>query len=273
MSSLVSSFTSCIAELEAWMASNRLKLNCDKTEFVWLASRNRFRALNGSWPSVTVGNSVISPSSVARNLGVVFDRHLDMRQHIVNVCRGCYFQLRQLRVICRSLPKAVLKTLLHAFVSCRLDYCNSLLYGLPQCDTKKLQSVQNAAARLLGGLRKFDHITPLMRDELHWLPIASRIDYKIAVLTFKSIHHQAPDYLSAMIRRTADLAGLSSHRSATNGELIPASWNTVSYGKSCFQYAAPTVWNSLPVYVRQINSLSAFTKQLKTVLFERRYCV
>jgi len=174
MASLTSSFTKCIAELEDWMTSNRLKLNTEKTEFVWIASRRRFRTLQNSKLPVNVGNAIIQSSSGSRNLGIYFDEHLDMRQHIINVCRQSCFQLRQLR----SLPMDVLKALLHAFVFSRLDYCNSLLYGLPKCDLNKLQSVQNAAARLIGGLRKYDHITPLMRDQLHWLPISVRIEFQ-----------------------------------------------------------------------------------------------
>jgi hypothetical protein len=271
MVELAGVFSNCIAELENWMAMNRLKLNGDKTEFIWMASRGRFRALQNVVPTVNVGGTVITPSAGARNLGVYFDQHLDMRKHITNVCRQCYYQLRQLRVICRNLPKDVLKTLLHAFVSTRLDYCNALFYGLPKCDIRKLQSVQNAAARLIGGLRKYDHITSLMRDQLHWLPINLRIDYKVAVLTYKALHHQSPDYLTAMCRLAADTLSISGHRSATNGDLTPVAWNSVFYGKRSYYYAAPEVWNKLPVHIRQEPSFGAFSKQLKTFLFRRAY--
>ena len=117
---------------------------------LWLASSYGFRSM-ATVPVVTVGNTVVQPADGARNMGCYFDRNLNMKQHITNVCRLCYFQLRQLRVIRRTLPADVLKTLLHAFVSSRLDYCNSLFYGLPQCEIQKLQRVQNAAARLFGG--------------------------------------------------------------------------------------------------------------------------
>ena len=135
----------------------------------------------------------------------------------------------------------VLKTLLHAFVSTRLDYCNSLFYGLPKCDVRKLQAVQNAAARLYGGIRKYDHVTPIMRDDLHWLPISQRIQFKVATLVFKSLHHLAPDYLTDMCHLSSESAILSRNRSASNGELIPAIWNTVGYGKRTFYYSAPAV--------------------------------
>ena len=270
---LINSFTNCIAELEDWMAANKLKLNTDKTEFIWVASRSRFHNIQNNTRCVNVGNAVISASSGSRNLGVYFDQHLDMKQHIglLNVCRQSFFQLRQLRVICRRLPKDILKILLHSFVFSRLDYCIALLYGLPKCQLKKLQSVQNAAARLFGGLRKYDHITPLLRDQLHWLPVKARIDYKIAVLTYKALHNQAPKYLTDMCSLTSEFSGLSRIRSATNGKLVPTSWNTVSYGKRCFNFAAPEVWNKLPVSLTQSNSFDDFRKRLKTILFTDAY--
>ena len=87
---------------------------------------------------------------------------------------------------------------IHAFVTNRIDFCNSLLYGLPDCELKKVQRVQNAAARLLTSTRKYDHITPVLR-ELHWLPVKYRIQFKILLLTFKAIHGMAPDYISRLL--------------------------------------------------------------------------
>ena len=262
--------SNCVAELDHWMASNRLKLNCDKTEFIWIASRNKLETLHNSLPLVNIGSEVISPVTGARNLGVFFDSNLNFKRHITNVCRSSYYSLRQIRVIRRSLQRDVTKTLLHAFVSSRLDYCNSLFYGLPKCDIHRLQSVQNSAARIYGGLRKYDHITPVMRDQLHWLPINERIRYKIAVLTYMSIHQLAPDYLTAMCRRTIDNIALSRNRSASNGDLIPTSFKTVTYGKRSFYFSAPVVWNQLPVSVRML-TFDAFCKQLKTLLFKEIY--
>ena len=149
----------------------RLKLNANKTEFVWIASRSMLKQIATNIPPTIINNSSIQSSTVARNLGVYFDDQLNMRQHIANITRLSHFQLRQLRVVSRSLTRDALKMLLHSFVFSRLDYCNSLFYGLPDTSISKLQSVQNAAARLFGGLRKFDHVTPILRDQLHWLPI------------------------------------------------------------------------------------------------------
>ena len=132
MTGLSIKVSACIAELQSWMAANRLKLNANKTEFVWIASRSRLTQISTEIPPIIINNSVVQPSTVARNLGVYFDDRLNMQQHITNITRQSYFQLRQLRVVSRSLTKDALKMLLHAFVFSRLDYCNSLFYGLPE---------------------------------------------------------------------------------------------------------------------------------------------
>ena len=98
-------------------------------------------------PVLHIGGATIQPTGGARNCSVYFGSHLGLKKHISNACRSCNFQLRQLRVVRRSLPPGIIRTLLHSFVSCRLDYCNSLMAGLPLCDIKRLQSTKNAAAR------------------------------------------------------------------------------------------------------------------------------
>ena len=119
--------------------------------------------------------TVLQFSTAVKNLGVLYiDSQLTVAEHIDAVCRSGFFQLRQLRSIRQSLTPAAVKTLVHAFISSRLDYCNQLFVGVTGRLLDKLQSLQNAAARLVTGARKFDRITPVMR-ELHWLPVRQRI--------------------------------------------------------------------------------------------------
>ena len=99
--------------------------------------------------------------------------------------------------------------LVHAFVSSRLDYCNSLLHGSPKYVPQKLQRAQNAAARLIKLSRKYDHITPHLMD-LHWLPIEYRIQFKILLLTYKTLNGLAPSYLSDLLQRYAPVRNLRS---------------------------------------------------------------
>ena len=90
------------------------------------------------------------------------------------------------------------RTLVHAFIIGRIDYCNSLLYGLPSVHLLKLQRLQNAAARLISNVPRYSHITPVLCS-LHWLPVKFRIDFKILLLTFKAIYGHAPGYLIDLI--------------------------------------------------------------------------
>ena len=109
-----------------------------------------------------------------------------MGPQVTAVFPYCFYQLRQLRVVRRSLTEDALRLLVQAFIHCRLDYCNALLAGIADTHVKRLQSVQNAAARLVSGARRRDHITPVLRS-LHWLPVRRRIFLKTAVLVRKCI--------------------------------------------------------------------------------------
>ena len=140
----------------------------------------------------------VEPVNCVRNLGAWFDSMLSMGTHINKVCSSKFYYLHNLRRIRKYLSQDCLVTLIHAFVTDRLDYCNSLMYGLRQCQTSKLQRVQNAVARIALNLSKFCHVTPAVR-QLHWLPVIKRIDIKILLLTFKAIHGLCPLYISELI--------------------------------------------------------------------------
>lgn len=156
-----------------------------------------------------------------------------------------------------------LEKVIHAFITSRLDYCNSLLVGIEQSEINRLQLLQNAAARLLTGTKKFEHITPVL-SSLHWLPVKHRIDFKILLFVFKSLNGLAPEYLSALIKLHQPSRAL---RSADQMLLdVPRSL-LKSRGDRAFSVVAPTLWNTLPQSVRTANTLSTFKKQLKTHLF------
>ena len=103
--------------------------------------------------------------------------------------------MRQLRPLCRSLPAEATKTLVKAFISCRLDYCNSLLYGVTDKLMRQVQSVQNAAARLITGAKRREHIPPILR-QLHWLPVRRRVEFKITSLVYQVLSSKVRSYLA-----------------------------------------------------------------------------
>jgi hypothetical protein len=208
--------------------------------------------------------SVLGPfyTYTARDLGVTIDSQLSLTAHVSMICRFCYYQLRQLRSVTDSLSVDASKALVHAFISSRLDYCNSLLYGIADGLLKKLQSVQNAAARLITRSRRRDHIAPVLR-ELHWLPVRQRIKFKVACLVFQSLSNQAPEYLSADCRLVT-----GSLRSAdTRTCAVPRTHN--SFGDRSFSTSGPYLWNTLPKDIRQADiSYIHFKRLLKTFLFQ-----
>ena len=126
----------------------------------------------------------IEPGNCITNLGAWFDSMLSMETHINKVCSSAFYYLHNLRRIRKYLSQDCLVTLIHAFVTGQLDYYNSLMYGLMQCQISKLQRIRNAATRIALDLSKFCHIIPALQ-QLHWLPVVKRIQFKILLLTFK----------------------------------------------------------------------------------------
>ena len=160
--------------------TDKLKLNDDKTEFMLIGTKQQLSKVNID--CLTVGSTV----TVARNLGTWFDSNLNLQEQIHETCKFGFFHLYNIRRMRKYLSQESARTLVHAFIIGRIDYCNSLLFGLPSVHLLKLQRLQNAAARLISNVPRYSHITPVLRS-LHWLPVKFRIDFKILLFTFKAI--------------------------------------------------------------------------------------
>ncbi len=133
-----------------------------------------------------------------KNLGVVFDEHLKFDRQINSVVKSSFFQLRLLSKAKSFLSFKNLEKVIHAFITSKLDYCNSHYTGISQTALSRLQLVQNAAARLLTRSHKRDHITPVLQS-LHWLPVRYRVDFKILLIVHKSLNGMAPSYISDLL--------------------------------------------------------------------------
>jgi len=254
----------CLRDIRTWMGSNKLKLNNDKTEVMFFTPRNydhRNPVL------VTVGDSVITPTTSVKNLGVIMDRSLSMDTHITNVSRTCYMHLRNIGRIRRSLTLDACKTLVHGLVTSRLDYCNGVLYGLPAKSLSRLQRIQNTAARIITRTRRREHITPAL-VQLHWLPVNRRVEFKILMHTYRALHDQSPVYMKDMVHRYTPKRTL---RSMDTSSLVVPRTKTITYGDRSFRSAGPKLWNSLPLELRDISKFETFKKALKTYLFRMEY--
>ena len=150
----------CVDDIRLWMTADKLLLNDDKTEFVVIGTKQQLAKVQLN--NITIGQFEITPTSSVRNLGVWFDSTLSMNSHINKTCSLAFYYLYTIRKIRKYLSRESTEKLIHAFVSSRIDYCNSLLFGLPAYQIYKIQRVQNAAARLIYNESKYCRITPLL---------------------------------------------------------------------------------------------------------------
>jgi hypothetical protein len=255
--------STCIAAINDWMCSNRLKLNTNKTQFTCLGTRQQISKIEVSrLPGVDLLPEVIL-------LGVKLDQQLNFAAHFKFISGRCFYQLRAVRGM---LTKDIAKSLVVALVLNRLDYCNSVFAGTSDTVARHFQSVIRAAARLVARRRKFDSISAVIQDELHWLPFRQRVEYKLSVIVYNCLHQAAPSYLAEMCRLVASIPTREVLRSASRGDLVVPRTRGVLYGPRSFAVTGPTTWNTLPPGLRDRTITSAvFRRQLKTELYRRAY--
>jgi len=212
-----------------------------------------------------MGTETIQPVNIARNLGVWIDRELSMKQHVVKVAGACFHQLRHLRQIRRRVGREVTTRLVLALVMSRLDYCNSLLAGLPASTVNILQRVQNAAARLICNLKPCEHVTASLK-QLHWLPVKQRVQYKLCMIMYSIHFGLAPLYITELVSTVAAQTSRPGLRSADTTNYVQPRTRT-KFAERAFSYAGPAVWNLLPDDLRRTPTINSFKRKLKTYLF------
>jgi len=239
-------------------------LNPEKSEVLLIARKANAQNFAGG-SGVAVAGSDITFSVKLKSLGVTLDQNLSFDQHVNNVVKASNFHIKALRHIRPYLNKDVANTVACSIVTTRLDYCNSLLYGTSVSNIKKLQRVQNSLARVVAGSKKYDSITPVLKD-LHWLPIEQRIEYKVALITHKVLQHQEPQYLAELAVRYEPTRQL---RSATQTRLAKPTGIKSKLGLQSFSHASEAIFNKLPENIRNITTTTNFKKKLKTELFSK----
>ena len=257
----VNDLTRCISNIKNWMAQNVLMLNDAKTEMLAVgpkALRNHFQ------PILT--SLLAKPYENVQNVGVTLDADLNFQKHISNITKTAFYHLRNISKVRGFLSLQDSEKLVHAFISSRLDYCNTLYAGLTKQMLNKLKLIQNAAARIVTRTSKCNHITPVLKS-LHWLPVKQRIEFKILLLVYKSLNGLAPPYISDLISFYDPARCL---RSSSKCLLTTPRINT-NAAHGAFSYCAPTLWNSLPLELRSSQSVLSFKKGIKTFLFSSAF--
>ncbi|KAJ1105717.1 hypothetical protein NDU88_003122 [Pleurodeles waltl] len=248
-------------EVANWMTDSRLKLNTDKTEVLILGLTPT--AWDDSWWPPALG-STPQPTDHARNLGFILDSSLSMTRQVNSVTSACFNTLRMLRKIFCWIPTDTRKTVTHALVTSRLDYENTLYAGITTKLQRKLQRIQNAAARLILDIPRHHHISVHLK-RLHWLPVNKRIIFRLLTHAHKALHNLGPKLINNRVSfytppRTLRLTGQAL-------AAVPRIRKATAGGRS-FSFLAAKTWNSLPSHLRAVPDHLSFRKQLKTWLFE-----
>ena len=150
----------------------------------------------------------ISPTKLVRDLGVILDNEMSMTTHVNKISGVCFYQLRRLKKIRRILDPDITARLVSAYIVSRLDYCNSVLAGLPKSTTAPLQRVQNSAATLVKRLGPWVHISSALRD-LQWLPVNFCITCKLCLMMHAAHNHRCRKYIIRLITSTASMPAVT----------------------------------------------------------------
>ena len=246
----------CMDQINKWMSHNFLQLNTDKTEVIIFGKREERQKI-----ATILETKGLKPRETVKNLGVLIDSDLNFNSHMKAISKSAFYHIKNVSKFRGLMSKHDLEKLIHAFISSKVDYCNSLFTGLPNKTIKQLQLVQNAAARVLR-TRKFDHITPILRS-LHWLPVSYRIDFKAMLLVFKSLNGMGPTYLLDMFQLYAPTRSLRS----TEKNLLVIPKVKTKCGEAAFSLYAAELWNKLPDDVKKAPTIDSFKSILITKLF------
>ena len=250
----------CLKSISQWMNDNFLKLNENKTEYMLVGSTKQLGKFCSE--KITVGNSEVKCVHQARNLGVIFDSEMSMKPQISRVISTSSSHIHNIWKIRKYLTREATEQIVHSFVTCRLDMCNSLYIGLPKKQISRLQRVQNMAARLITRRKRSDSISQILTS-LHWLPVSKRIIFKVLLITFKTLHYSSPRYLYQMLKFYNPVRNL---RSMTQLQLSVPRTRT-SWGDRAYTNIAPKMWNDIPLHIRQSPSVEVFKRKLKHYLF------
>jgi hypothetical protein len=257
----------CTKTLESWFCQNGLCLNPNKSESILLGTAQRLKNMP-SISHIQVADSDITLSASLKTLGVTIDSTLTFNKHVNAICKSCNFHIRALKHIRSSLDEQSAKSVACSIVQSRLDYANSILFGISRQNIDKLQRIQNSLSRIVLGPASalMKHAQRL--NTLHWLPIDFRIKFKIASLTHKILKSREPAYLFSLLHPYTPSRNLRS----SSENLLSTPRIATKIGSRAFRYSAPVIWNSLPNELRSSQvSEHTFRSHLKTYLFKSAF--
>ena len=254
------SIPTCIDLIKQWMAKFFLKINESKPKIMVIGSTTFHASFNSSAITTFSGESIQFKDTV-KHLGVHLDKYLTFKTHINKITSHCYILLRNIKSIRKFLNQAQTESLVHAVLSSRLDYCNSLLFGLPQSSLQKFKRIQASASKIiLRRGRRHGLPSEVRLQELHWLPIERRIVFRTLTIVFKCFNGNGSTELSCLlVPYVSDV--MNSARNVTFDTRFY--YPRTSFGRRAFSFCGPRLWHSLPLDLRLCQDEAIFKGRLK----------
>ena len=259
----ISNLENCAVDIMKWMASNRLKMNASKTEFILFGSRQQLEKCMTN--QIEVDGEYVTQTDHIKYLGAYLDNNLNLKLRINNKCKTAMWNIQRIKQIRNLLTEEACETVIVGLVISHLDYANSMLIGIPECELKRLQRVQNIAAKLV---LNWEYSAHECLKKLHWLPVRLRIKHKVLTLLFKSLRGESPKYLREMVE--FHVPGRSNLRSENKFQYLKVPLTRrKTFAQRSYSVVAPMWWNELPNYIKQSDNVDIFKSRLKTFLFTK----
>ena len=270
LNSLKTQISNCLKEIKSWMSRNFLQVNESKTELLLIGNIIHESSLHENFCIDFDGTDVYcSEEGFVKSLGINLDVGLTLENHITDVCKQCFSQLKNLGRTGRYLNSEIKLMLIKTLILSKVDYCNAIYANISTRLIKKLQSIINACIRFVYCLKRREHITPFLK-KAHVLPIKFRVVFKICLLVHKCIFATAPNYLQDLVSQY--WPGNESLRSTSDiYKLTLPNISKSQISQKRFNYNAAVNWNSLPQPLRMCNNTELFKTNLKTHLFTRAF--
>ena len=237
-----------------------LRLNLHKIwkELLLLGTSQMLKKLSGTDFHITVLGEKIIPLQTVKDLGMTLDSSLTYDKHIVDTVSKCITELCQINRVKHIFDKHTLSLIINALVFSKMYYCSSVWSNTSKKNISKLQSVQNFAARVITGIRKYDHVTPILQ-QLAWLPVECMLKHRDAVMTFECMKGLAPPYLCDKFEMRSKTHSVNTRN---KDKLDIPLYNSAS-GQRTFHYRAVSIWNELPNHIKDIDTLDRFKLEYK----------
>ena len=246
-----------LQRIAAWCCTHSLLINPDKTKLLLLGTPQMLARVPEGFGVTLLGKEIL-PSRSAKDLGVIVDSRLSFDEHVTDVVSKCTGSLCQINRVKHLFDRSTLITIINSLVFSKIFYCSSMWSSTTKKNIARLQKVQNFAARIVTGTRKYEHITPMLK-ELHWLPVAKQLEVRDILMAFKCIKGLAPP---SLCNKFSTRRQMHTRNTRNKDKLHVPSFRSAT-GQRSFSYRAVQLWNDLPESLANIESFNVFKNAIK----------